>query len=63
MGCTGSSESTRVKMPHCRKSHVAAHMLGAQKKHLIETVLLSTHNMFWLGDKMNTLQLHIHVYI
>ena len=23
-GCTGSSESTRVKMPHCWKSHVAA---------------------------------------
>ena len=22
-GCTGSSESTRVKMPHCWKSHVA----------------------------------------
>ena len=25
-GCTGSSESTHVKMPHCWKSHVAAHM-------------------------------------
>ena len=24
-GCTGSSESTFVKMPHCWKSHVAAH--------------------------------------
>ena len=23
-GCTGSSESTLVKMPHCLKSHVAA---------------------------------------
>ena len=23
-GCTGSSESTLVKMPHCWKSHVAA---------------------------------------
>ena len=23
-GCLGSSESTLVKMPHCRKSHVAA---------------------------------------
>ena len=23
-GCTGSSESTRVKMPHCWKSHVVA---------------------------------------
>ena len=25
--------------------------LGAQKNHLIETVLLSTHNMFWLRNK------------
>ena len=25
-GCTGSSESTHVKMPHCWKSHVTAHM-------------------------------------
>ena len=25
-GCTGSSESTLVKMPHCWKSHVMAHM-------------------------------------
>ena len=25
-GCTGSSESTPVKMPHCRKSHVTAHI-------------------------------------
>ena len=28
-GCTGSSESTLVKMPHCWKSHVAAHILCA----------------------------------
>ena len=25
-GCTGSSESTHVKMPHCWKSHVTAHI-------------------------------------
>ena len=24
--CTGSSESIHVKMPHCWKSHVVAHM-------------------------------------
>ena len=24
-GCTGSSEATHVKMPHCWKSHDAAH--------------------------------------
>ena len=26
-GCTGSSESTLVKMPHCWKSHVVAQMI------------------------------------
>ena len=26
-GCIGLSESTPVKMPHCWKSHVAAHLL------------------------------------
>ena len=26
-GCTGSSESTLVKMPHCWKSHVTAHIV------------------------------------
>ena len=25
-GCTGSSESTLVKIPHCWKAHVAAHV-------------------------------------
>ena len=27
-GCTGSSESTLVKMPHCWKSHVTAHIFN-----------------------------------
>ena len=27
-GCKGSSESTLVKIPHCWKSHVAAHLMG-----------------------------------
>ena len=30
-GCTGSSESARVKMPHCWKSHVTAHMWKAKQ--------------------------------
>ena len=29
-GCTGSSESTLVKMPHCWKSHAADHMYMTQ---------------------------------
>ena len=26
-GCTGSSKSAHVKIPHCWKSHVAAHLV------------------------------------
>ena len=51
-GCTGSSESTLVKRPHCWKSHVVAQVVnificfGAQKDNLIEVVLLSAHICF-----------------
>ena len=31
-GCTGSSESTHVKMPHCLKSHVVAHICCYYRK-------------------------------
>ena len=31
-GCTGSSESALVKIPHCWKSHVAAHIHFLQNK-------------------------------
>ena len=31
-GCTGSSESTLDKMPHCWKSHVTAHLCRATAK-------------------------------
>ena len=31
-GCNGSSESTLVKMPHCMKSHVTAHINNCQLK-------------------------------
>ena len=32
-GCIGSSESTLVKMPHCWKSHVTAHMSSQTDLH------------------------------
>ena len=54
-GCTGSSVSIHVKMPHCWKSLATAQIfsyvpvnsfvLGAQKNRLVETVLFSTHNI------------------
>ena len=37
-GCTGSSESTFVKMQHCWKSHVAAQM-SFVIKHCLSRVL------------------------
>ena len=35
VGCTCSSESSLVKIPHCWKSHVEAHMLPSDKCHVI----------------------------
>ena len=35
-----------------------AYVVGAQKNRLIGTVLLSTHNMFWLRNKKNNFPLH-----
>ena len=40
-GCIGSSESTLVKIPHCRKSHVAAHYVhGCSKPVIVIFVLI-----------------------
>ena len=36
-GCTGSSESTLVKMPHSWKLHVAAHIYGLKIHMIIHT--------------------------
>ena len=33
-GCRGSPESTLVKMPHCWKSHVTAHIVSMNSKPL-----------------------------
>ena len=37
---------------------VLRYVLGAQKNRLVETALLSTHNMFWLRNKKNIFLLH-----
>ena len=39
-GRTGSSESTLVKMPHCWKSHVMAHL--GKSKLILQNVLSTT---------------------
>ena len=45
-GCTCSSEWTLVKMPHCWKSHVTAHMVK-------EWVLKKFHDMKHICRKIN----------
>ena len=32
VGCTGSSESTHVKMPHCWKSHALAQLTSVKTR-------------------------------
>ena len=41
-GCAGSSECTHVKIPHCWKSHVEAHMKFAVRrlKYVVSSVIL-----------------------
>ena len=39
--CTGSSETTLVKMPYCWKSHVTAHMI----KYAVLSEILAFHVM------------------
>ena len=53
-GCTGSSESTLVKMPHCWKSHVMAHFFlyldtVLNKHHIsVRFDLISNIIQYWL---------------
>ena len=41
-GCTGSSKSTLVKMPHCWKSRVTAHLPNISGVHLILMIIWIT---------------------
>ena len=44
-GCTGSSESTLVKTPHCWKSHVTARMQCLQMDYLISRLAKTCFNV------------------
>ena len=54
-GCTGSSDSTVVKMPHCWKSHVAAHRIcinmHMQLFSSIETSILACSYIVFAGSE------------
>ena len=47
-GCTGTSESTLVKMPHCWKSHVTAHLFSYATRTIVPC------RMNWLKKKVLT---------
>ena len=51
-GCTGSSESTHVKMPHCWKSHVSPHLLFID--HICRTVGMGELNVVLNGIEFRT---------
>ena len=44
-GCTCSSESTHIKIPHCWKSHVVAHLFALFHSSIISSVI-SCVNLF-----------------
>ena len=46
-GCTGSSDSTLVKMPLCWKSHVAAHLCSLHSHY----IFMSVFNAKKYGDE------------
>ena len=47
-GCTGSSESTLVKMSNCWKSHVMAQILVPAHIVMNSSIWLNTMNLRWL---------------
>ena len=57
-GCRGSSESTLVKMPHCWKSRVTAHMLKLMGKKIL-TILLSKFLFILTYDFSFTIHLQL----
>ena len=46
-GCTGSSEYTHVKMPHCWKSPVVAHMLKIPYPYRLTVTVLKARLYNW----------------
>ena len=48
-GCTGSSESTLVKIPHCWKSYVAA-QISADSHQLVSVQFNTTNSLYHFTD-------------
>ena len=54
-GWTGSFESTHVKMPHCWKSHAAAHVqyLTVSKNYSANCTYVLCRNIIWASSQEN----------
>ena len=50
-GCTGSYESTLVKMPHCWKSHIVVQMLKLMNMKIL-TILPPNFLLIWVYEKL-----------
>ena len=57
-GCRGSSESTLVKMPHCWKSRVTAHMILMTCTHNCRQPISSTLGLFMVIPMLKS-----HIYL
>ena len=49
-GCTGSSESALVKMPHCWKSYVTAHMVQHRTAKQFKLILVSVKRIKFIEN-------------
>ena len=58
-GSTGSSESTLVKMPHCRKSHVAAQYHSVIVSHALVLLEHSKATDYFSGSNDHKAELGI----
>ena len=56
--CTGSSESTHVKMPHCWKSHAVAHFsLSTTTPHEVFVLILHQFLLYYHQSPRQNLHL------
>ena len=56
-GCTDLSESTLVKIPHCWKSRVSAHLCLSRPMEIIQCIGLWIHSLMEKWTKVTTLHL------
>ena len=61
-GCTSSSESTHVKMPHCWKSHATAHYYFSKSENIL-THILSVYTSCSFQPKVTVTSCFVYNYL